>query len=40
MVKNEELETDLNKYDELTCHEQKVMDVYKNNPELWKLNRN
>ena len=36
----EELETDLNKYDELGCAMSKrFMDVYKNNLELWKLNQ-
>ena len=36
----EELEADLNKYDELGCAMSKrFMDVYKNNLELWKLNQ-
>ena len=36
----EELETDLNKYDELGCAMSKrFVDVYKNNLELWKLNQ-
>ena len=36
----EELEIDLNKYDELGCAMSKrFVDVYKNNLELWKLNQ-
>ena len=36
----EELETDLNKYDELGCAMSKrFVDVYKYNLELWKLNQ-
>ena len=36
----EELEADLNKYDELGCAMSKrFVDVYKNNLELWKLNQ-
>jgi|TARA_X000001382_G_scaffold27696_1_gene17754 hypothetical protein len=38
--KAEELEKDLDKYDELGCNMSKrFMDVYKNNLELWKLNQ-